>query len=305
MADTVLELIRLTKMFKGFTAVDNVSFTVKKGEIVGLLGPNGAGKTTTIAMIMGIITPTTGEIRVFGKEFSRHRQDVLTKMNYSSAYSKLPWRLTVWESLYVFSQLYGVSNPRERIEELIKAFEVEEFKDRLLGDLSAGNNTRVNLCKAFINRPELVLLDEPTASLDPDIADRVRFFIHESRERFNTTVLITSHNMAEIEELCDRVVFISKGKIIAQDTPEGLAKKISKTRVRLMMRDGQKRTVAYCNTAKFPIRVSDRYVEIDVDEQQVASLLTELAEIGVTYSEISIDKPTLEDFFIGEVRDAK
>ncbi len=298
----ILEVRHLTKKFGDFLAVNDISFSVQEGEIVGLLGPNGAGKTTTIMMLLGIVAPTSGSITIFGKDLLTYRQEILQQMNYSSAYAKLPWRLKVWEALYVFSQLYSVSDPGQRIEDLIHAFHVGEYRNHLISDLSAGNATRVNLCKAFINKPRLVLLDEPTASLDPDIGEHVRSFIKESRSRFHTTVLITSHNMAEIEELCDRVIFLNHGKIIAEDTPESLARKIKKTRVRLMMRDGQKRTLAYCKAQKLPVTVNDRYVTIEVSEKNIAPLLTGLAQIGVDYAEISIDKPTLEDFFIGEVR---
>jgi len=298
----ILEVKNLTKKFGDFVAVDNISFNVAEGEIVGLLGPNGAGKTTTIMMLLGITEPTGGKISMFGLDFTKHRQEILQKMNYSSAYVQLPWRLKVWEALYVFSQLYSMSDPFPRIGQLIKAFEVEEFRNTLIDDLSAGNRTRVSLCKAFINTPQLVLLDEPTSSLDPDIADKVRQFIKEARDKFKTTLLITSHNMAEVEELCDRVIFINHGQIVDEDTPEGLARKIKTTRVKLMMRDGQKRTVAYCKKHKLPIRQEDRYVTIEILEQSVARMLNELAGLGVDYSEISIDKPTLEDYFITEAR---
>lgn len=298
----VLEVKKLTKRFGKFTAVNDVSFGVNQGEIVGLLGPNGAGKTTTIMMLLGITLPTAGTINVFGLDFFSHREEILKRMNYSSAYSKMPWRLKVWESLYVFAQLYEVSDPQQRIATLLKAFAVEQHRNNFINDLSAGNATRINLCKAFINQPELVLLDEPTSSLDPEIADNVRKYIKEARDKFKTTILITSHNMAEIEELCDRVIFLNRGRIIAEDTPEGLANKISQTRVRLMMRDGQKRTINYCQKHNLPVQTNDRYVTIEIRETDVPNLLNGLVAVGVDYSEISIDKPTLEDFFIGEVR---
>lgn len=302
----ILEVKNLTKKFGppagGFTAVDDISFSVKEGEIVGLLGPNGAGKTTTIMMLLGITEPTKGEMSMFGLEFAKHRQEILQKMNYSSAYVQLPWRLKCWEALYVFSQLYDMTNPMPRIGELLRAFEVEQFRNTMIDDLSAGNKTRVSLCKAFINSPQLVLLDEPTASLDPDIADKVRQFIKDARDKFKTTLLITSHNMAEVEELCDRVIFINHGKIIAEDTPESLARKIKNSRVRLMIKDGQKRTIAYCQKGGFPIKATDRFVEITVKEKDIAGLLNGLAEQKIAYTEISIDKPSLEDFFIEEVR---
>jgi len=303
--EKVLEVKNLSKHFGKVKAVDDISFYVKKGEIVGLLGPNGAGKTTTITMLLGITLPTGGKIETFGKDFFKYKKESLARMNYSSAYAKLPWRLKAWESLYVFSQLYGVENPKAKIKSLLEVFDVTQHKDTLMGDLSAGNTTRINLCKAFINDPELVLLDEPTASLDPDVADRVRNFIKKTRENFSTTILITSHNMAEIEELCDRVIFINKGKIVAEDTPEGLAKKIRKSRVKFMMRDGMKRTISYCKKHRLKSQVNERFIVVEVDEKGVAKLLNDLAALEVDYKEISIAKPTLSDYFITEARSEK
>lgn len=223
MATEIVSIKDLTKCFGPFTAVDGISFSVNKGEIVGLLGPNGAGKTTTLAMMLGIIAPTSGSIRVFGQDFASHRSKILKRMNYSSAYVKAPWRLKVWEHIYVFAKMYEVKNPKERVTEMLDAFHLTDLKDRLSGDLSSGNMARLNLAKAFVNQPELVLLDEPTSSVDPDIADRVRQFIRHSRDTYKTTILLTSHNMAEIEELCDRVIFMNHGRIIANETPKELS----------------------------------------------------------------------------------
>lgn len=298
----ILSVEHLTKRFASFTAVNDISFSVKEGEIVGLLGPNGAGKTTTIMMILGITTLTVGTITVFGKDFTTNRESILQDMNYSSAYTRVPWQLTPKEHLSVFAHLYNVSDIKNRVSELMRAFGLEDVQNMQAGELSAGNIARVNLAKAFINRPKLVLLDEPTSSLDPDIADRVRAYITEAKERFATTVLITSHNMAEIEELCDRVIFINHGKIVDEDTPENLAKKIKKTKIRLMMKDGQKRTVSYCRQKKLSYHVSDRFITVAVKEEMIAQFLNDLAQLGVEYSEIRIDTPTLEDYFIGEVR---
>lgn len=304
MSKKVLEVSGLTKLFGKFKAVDNISFNVKEGEIVGLLGPNGAGKTTTLSMILGIIRPTLGNIKVFGLDFAKNREAVLQKMNYSSAYIRAPGRMKIWEHLYVFALLYDVPHPKERIEELLQIFDLKHYKDMLAGDLSSGNMARLNLAKAFMNKPHLVLLDEPTSSLDPDIADRVRHFIEESRDQFNTTVLITSHNMAEIEELCDRVIFMNHGKIIAEDTPEDLAKKIRYSRMRLLVPDENK-IISYCGQNKIPLSMDGRYILMEVKETEIAKLLSGLAEEGIGYTEISIDKPTLEDFFIQEARNVK
>lgn len=302
MKQHVVNVDHLKKQYGSFVAVKDISFHVKEGEIVGLLGPNGAGKTTTLAMLMNIISPTSGTIQIFGKDLAANREEILGRMNYSSAYVKAPWRIKVWEHVYVFALMYEVKNPKQKTDEMLEVFHLTKLKDSLSGDLSSGNLARLNLAKAFINQPDLVLLDEPTSSVDPDIADRIRQFIKLSREKFNTTILLTSHNMAEIEELCDRVIFMDHGTIVAEDTPEGLAKKMKNTRLRLMMKDGQKRTIEYCTNHNLAYETNERFVTIDIHEQHIASLLTDLSKIGVDYTQISIDKPTLEDFFIGKAR---
>lgn len=172
--------------------------------------------------MLGVIAPTSGTIRVFGQDFDSHRSEILKRMNYSSAYVKAPWRLKVWEHIYIFAKMYEVKNPKERVSEMLEAFHLTDLKDQLNGDLSSGNMARLNLAKAFVNQPDLVLLDEPTSSVDPFIADRVRQFIRNSRKTYKTTILLTSHNMVEIEELCDKVVFMNHGKIIANETPKEL-----------------------------------------------------------------------------------
>lgn len=223
MTDVVLQVKNLTKKFGQFMAVDKISFELKKGEILGLLGPNGAGKTTTIQMLLGTLTPTDGEIVYFGKDFFKHRSEVLQEVNYASAYSHLPWRLTVEENLQVYARMYGVENRRRRIDRLLTEFGVSELRRKTVDSLSAGQKTRVMLCKAFINYPRLILLDEPTASLDPDIAAKVRQFLLAQQREYQVSMLFTSHNMAEVSEVCDRVIFLKQGQIVACDTPEKLA----------------------------------------------------------------------------------
>jgi len=303
MISPILDVQTLTKRFGNVTAVDGISFRVNEGEIVGLLGPNGAGKTTTLSMLIDLIEPTSGTIRIFGLNLKLHREEILKQINFCSAYTRAPWRLTVWEHIFIFARIYEVSDPRRRTDELLDVFHLTSQKKKLIGDLSAGNIARLNLCKAFINEPRFVLMDEPTSSLDPDIADRVREFIMRKTKERKTTILITSHNMAEIEEVCDRVIFMSRGKIIAENTPEELAKKTKKTKVRLMMKDGQKRTIAYCQTHRMKVSATERYVTVEIDEQRIAQFLHDVGEIGADYREISIDKPTLSDYFIGEARD--
>lgn len=293
----ILEVKNLTKKFGKFTAVDDISFSVKEGEIVGLLGPNGAGKTTTIFMLLDLITPTSGDIELFGLTYRKNREEILQNLNYSSTYVEMAPRLTVWENLVVMAQLYRVKDAQAKIRQYANTFGVTDFFGQKHQDLSQGQKTRVYLCKAFLNDPKLLLLDEPTASLDPDVAAVIRKEITRAKER-GMTILLTSHNMAEVEEVSDRVLFIDHGKILAEDTPERLAKKVRQIRVNLMMKDGVKRTLEFAKKAGFAAVVEGRYVTVSVDEQDIAYLLSGLADLGVEYSEISIDKPTLEDYFI-------
>ncbi len=220
-----IEIKNLVKEFDGFRAVDDLSLSIEEGKITGLLGPNGAGKTTTIQMLLDIITPTSGSISVFGKELHAHREEILDITNFSSPYVALPTNLTVIENLLTFARLYGVKNPRKKIDELADFFEIRHLLPKLTGSLSTGQLTRVNLTKAFVNDPKLLLLDEATASLDPDIADKTRKVLKRMQLERGVTILYTSHNMAEIEELCDRVIFMNKGKIREEGTVAELVAK--------------------------------------------------------------------------------
>ena len=213
---------RLTKVYKTATAVDGISFALPRGGITGLLGGNGAGKTTTIAMLMGLVTPTSGTARVLGSDMPRERYKVLHRMNFESPYVEMPMRLTIRQNLKVFGMLYGVDNLSERIAEIAAQLDLADLLDRPTGKLSAGQKTRVSLAKALINAPDLLLLDEPTASLDPDTADWIRTHLERYRDTRGTTMLIASHNMAEVERLCERVIFMKQGRIEDDDTPERL-----------------------------------------------------------------------------------
>ena len=218
-APPAIEVERLVKIYKTVTAVDGVSFTVTRGSITGLLGGNGAGKTTTIAMIMGLIAPTSGRVRVLGAEMPRQRYRVLQRMNFESPYVDMPMRLTVRQNLTVFGMLYDVADLAERIRQLAEQLDLTDLLDRPTGRLSAGQKTRVSLAKSLINAPELLLLDEPTASLDPDTADWVRARLDSYRRERRATVLLASHNMAEVERLCERVIIMKRGRIEDDDTP--------------------------------------------------------------------------------------
>jgi len=213
---------RLAKVYKTSVAVEGISFALPRGSITGLLGGNGAGKTTTIAMLIGLVTPTSGTARVLGAEMPRERYRVLHRMNFESPYVEMPMRLTIRQNLKVFGMLYGVPNLNRRIAEIAAELELTDLLDRPTGKLSAGQKTRVSLAKALINAPDLLLLDEPTASLDPDTADWVRSRLEHYRDTRGATMLIASHNMAEVERLCERVIFMKQGRIEDDDTPARL-----------------------------------------------------------------------------------
>jgi ABC-2 type transport system ATP-binding protein len=219
---------RLVKIYQTTPAVDGISFTLSPGSVTGLLGGNGAGKTTTIASIMGLTSPTSGRVTVLGAEMPRQRYRVLHRINFESPYVAMPLRLTVRQNLKVFGMLYGVPDLARRIEELGAQLDLSDLLDRPAGKLSDGQKTRVALAKGLINAPELLLLDEPTASLDPDTADWVRGRLEDYRRQRNATMLIASHNMAEVERLCDRVIIMKRGRIEDDDTPTNLLARYSR-----------------------------------------------------------------------------
>lgn len=213
---------RLVKVYKTGTAVDGISFALAPGVTTALLGGNGAGKTTTIASIMGLVLPTSGTVTVLGVDMGRHRHRVLHRMNFESPYVEMPMRLTVRQNLTVFGRLYGVEDLPARIAQIAEELDLTELLDRPTGKLSAGQKTRVSLAKALVNRPEVLLLDEPTASLDPDVADWVRGRLDAYRRERGATILLASHNMREVERLCERVIMMKKGRIEDDDTPARL-----------------------------------------------------------------------------------
>jgi len=212
----------LTKIYGAITAVDHISFTLAQGTTVALLGGNGAGKTTTIAMLLGLVMPSSGEVRVFGADMSKNRGAVAHRLNFQSPYVDLPARLTVRQNLTVYAGLYGIANAGERIAYIAEDLQIEPLLDRPTGKLSAGQKTRVGLAKALLNAPDLLLLDEPTASLDPDTADWIRRKLKEYAGTRGATLLLASHNMAEVERLADRVILLHRGRIIEDGTPSGL-----------------------------------------------------------------------------------
>ncbi len=298
----ILRATNLVKKFGNTFAVNDISFNIKEGEIIGLLGPNGAGKTTTVQMLLGLLIPTKGEISIFGQNLELHRQEILQQINFSSAYINFPSRLTVEENLKIFARLYDLPDIKKSVNWTMQFLNITDLAKKKYLYLSTGQQTRVHLAKAFINHPKILFLDEPTAALDPDIAESLRDLIIDLQKKEKLTVFLTSHNMAEVEEVCDRVLFIDHGQIIAEDTPENLAGRITWTTIRLMIKDGLKRTLLFCQKQGFEAIVEGRYLEVKLIEDDIVYFLAFLVEKGISYQEISIDRPTLEDFFLEQIR---
>jgi len=218
----VLSVRGLTKRYGEKIAVDSISFQVRRNEIVGLLGPNGAGKTTTINMVLGVLSPTAGSIHIDGIDLGRQRSEAMSRTNFAAVYAQLPGNLTIYENLRVFGMIYTVRNLSARIEDVLEKFDLQKFRNTKTGFLSSGEQTRVSLAKAMLNNPELLLLDEPTASLDPATARDIRARIREFAHAGTASVLWTSHNMYEVTEVCDRVLFLSHGKVLLEGNPRTL-----------------------------------------------------------------------------------
>jgi len=223
----IIEVNNLVKQFKNSLAVNNVSFKINKGTIIGLLGPNGCGKTTTMGMMLGLIKPTSGTVFINGRniENEKNRTNILEKMNFISPYIELPKKLTVEENLKVYGRMYGVHNLQDKISDLMKQLNLFDFKKRKTGELSSGQKNRVSLAKALINDPEILLLDEPTASLDPDVGDYIRTYIEDFASKRGKTILLASHNMNEVERLCHEVMMMKNGEIIDKGTSNDLINK--------------------------------------------------------------------------------
>ena len=227
----------LTKRFRDVLAVDAIDFAVPAGSFAALLGGNGAGKTTTIAMLLGLVRPTGGRIEILGQDFLRQRKTIVARMNFQSPYADLPRRLSVRRNLTIYARLYGVTRVKARIEELAESLDLAALLDRPLGELSAGQRTRAGLAKAFINRPSVILLDEPTASLDPDTADWVRSFLERYAREEKATFLIASHNMPEVERLCDSVLMMREGRIVDRGSPKELLVKYDRSTLEAVFLD--------------------------------------------------------------------
>ncbi len=303
----VLSTHKLKKIYPGkppVCAVNEISFHLNEGEILGLLGPNGSGKTTTIQMLLGTLSSTSGSIFYFDKEFSQHRSEILQHVSFASTYTSLPWILTLAENLAVFGALYGLSRSDsvKNFDPLLERFGILYKKDHRVSSLSAGQVTRLMLVKAFFIKPRVVLLDEPTASLDPDIANDICSFLIEQREKYGVSILFTSHKMGEVMEICDRTIFLKEGKIIADDVPKKLARSVSEFRIKLVIIDGLKRTMALAERAGYKYTVEHRLIELLMDEDKIPPFLDALSKASVSYANIKIEEPSLEDFFLQTVK---
>ncbi|MGB7978618.1 MAG: ABC transporter ATP-binding protein [Chlamydiales bacterium] len=296
-----LSVKKLKKVYgkkKPFTAVDELSFELKEGEILGLLGPNGSGKTTTIQMLLGTLTPTSGSIIYFGQDFGKRRSEVLQWVSFASTYTSLPYILTIAENLKCFGLYYQIEDYEKRADPLLERFGILDKKYAPISSLSAGQITRLMIVKAFFTGPKIVLLDEPTASLDPDVSLEVCKFLLEERERTGLSILFTSHKMEEVAELCDRTIFLKNGVIIADDLPENLAKSVSLYQLRLTIVDGMKRTIALAEKLKVIHQVEHRVISLSLDEKEIPSFLNSVMQAGVSYASIQIKEPSLEDYFL-------
>jgi len=242
MSQLVIDVKNLSKRFNSVTAVDNISFNVERGKTCALLGANGAGKTTTLAMLLGLLLPDTGQIHVLGKDMLHDRYQVLHRMNYSSPYADLPQRLTVTENLTVYARLYGIENTKQRLAELMDELDITQFAKRTYRSLSAGQRTRVLLAKALLNKPELLILDEPTASLDPDTADRIRRYLQQYQQHTSAAIILASHNMPEVEQLCDNVFIMHQGRITDSGSPTELITRFGKNSLEQVFLDVARNT---------------------------------------------------------------
>jgi len=301
----LLDIRDLRKRYDSVEALRGVSFAVERGEIFGLLGPNGAGKSTTINILLGLILADGGHIEIFGQDFARHALAIRRRMNVAAAFTSLNGVLTVRENLRVYGHIYGVKNVRAKIDELLERFEITDLADKKLQYLSSGQHTRVTLCKGLINDPELLLLDECTVGLDPDIAEKTRRALKEFQRERQTTIVFTSHNMNEVEELCGRIAFVSKGQILRIDTAERITQLIPQQTLTLRFRAGTA-------VATLPLPDNLPAAEVGGDsslrfvlnnpEQQLDAILRYCTQSGAAIADIQLVRPTLEDVFIKVAR---
>ncbi len=306
MSETVLGVSELVKDYGAYRAVDSISFEIKRGQVLGLLGPNGAGKSTTIQMLVGITKSTAGKIQYFDLNFEHYRRASLQRINFTSAYNTLLGRITVKENMLTFAGLYGVKNRLSKIAGLLEQFEISHLANHRYVDLSSGEKTRVNLAKSLLNDPELILMDEPTASLDPDIADKTLKWIEELRASRNLSILFTSHNMDEVERICDQVIFMDKGKIVSQGSPSDHTSKLNEVEVSLNYKGNQEHLVRILDEHKFVHQLLGRgKVTIKTNKDKTATAIALVAQSGFQITDTEVKKPDLEQVFLEIARSGK
>jgi len=302
-----IEVSGLRKSYKHkkklINAVDGIDFSIEEGEIFGFLGENGAGKSTTINMLSGILKKDAGEIRFFGKDIDERKnwEEIRNNMNVSSAYFGLSGNMTVYENLVVYAKLFGVKDYKARIEHLLEQFELTQLRKKKANTLSSGENTRLNLCKGFINKPKLMLLDECTVGLDPNVAEKTRQYIKQYQKENNATILFTSHYMYEVEQLCDRIAFIQDGKIIKVDTAENIKNIIKKQTVEMKFIKDNPEIKKMLEERNFNILyMQDNRVMFEVADEgdKLYRLMSSLFKRGHFIEDLRINKPTLQDIFI-------
>ncbi len=310
---TAIDAIEVSGLVKTFRhgkvkAVDGVSFTVKKGEIFGLLGVNGAGKTTTINILTGILKKDKGEIRILGMDPRKDWEEVKPKMNVSTAYYPLSDVLTIRQNLRVYAGIYHVKEPKKKIEHLLEIFELKHLGDRKVRDLSSGEKTRTALCKGLINDPEILFLDECTVGLDPDIAEKTRNIIKEYNKKKGCTIIFTSHYMYEVEELCDRIAFMSKGKIITIATADELKKTIKKQTIAITVKSDVHKLKKFLEDEKVDILTTEDnniIFEVSSENDKIYKTLNKIFANGFMLQDLHIKRPTLEEIFIKFARSKK
>ena len=301
----LLEIHQLRKRYGSVEALRGITFTVERGEFFGLLGPNGAGKSTTINILLGLILADGGSIRVFDTDFAAQPVAIRRRMNVAAALTSMNGVLTVRENLGVYGRIYGVKKIKSRIDELLERFEIRDLADTKLQYLSSGQHTRVTLCKGFLNDPELLLLDECTVGLDPDIAEKTRRALKQVQRDKKTTVLFTSHNMSEVEELCGRIAFLSKGEILRIDTAERITRLIPQQILEVRFQPGtdlSHMVFADGLPQAEPGAADSLRFRLDDPEQQLDPLLRRLTQSEARIVDLQLKRPTLEDVFIKVAR---
>jgi len=282
--------------------IKGLTFDLREGEVFGFLGPNGAGKTTTIQILLGITLSSSGTIKYFGKDFLKNKPYCLQKINYTSSFNTLQGRISVWENLITFAYLYNLKDPKKKILDLVEYFEITDLLKEKYINLSAGQKTRVNFVKSLLNDPDLILMDEPTASLDPDIADKTLSLIEDLKNKRQISILYTSHDMDEVTRICDEVIFLDHGKKVLQDTPINLTKNISQTELIITFDTDKDKIRKYLENKKLNFNfLNEHILSVKLEEKLLPDVISNLNSL-TQVTELDIKKPNLEDVFLSIAR---